>query len=79
MILFNFKKNNLFCNYGPCSYINPFPIIVNSDISIYINLRRSRDGMVFVPSFLRVFVCYPRFIQFASATCYAVHINALSI
>ena len=47
--------------------------------SSYINLRRSRDGTVFVPSSLRVFVCYPRFIQFASATCYAVHINALSI
>ena len=43
---------------------------------LYVNLRRSRDGTVFVPSCV---CCYPRFIQFALATCYAVHINALSI
>ena len=43
---------------------------------VYINLTRLRDVQC---SFLRVFVCYPRFIQFALATCYAVHINVLSI
>ena len=35
-------------------------------VYLYINLRRSRDGTVFVR-----FVCYPRFIQFALASCYA--------
>ena len=41
---------------------------------IIINLRRSRDGT-------RLFGCLclsdPRFIQFALASCYTVHINAL--
>ena len=44
---------------------------------LYINLRMSHDGTVFVRS--RSGVCYPRFIQFALGGCYAVHINALSI
>ena len=51
-------------------------------VIINISLRKSRDGTVFVPSFLRSFGCL--FVTLASfsshmATCYAVHINALSI
>ena len=57
---------------------DPIDINVSGNL-VNINLRWSRDGTVFVPSFLRVFVCYARFIQFALATCYAVHINAFSI
>ena len=51
-------------------------IFPNTHIStVYINLRRSRDGRVFVC----LGICYPRFIQFPLASFYAVHINALSI
>ena len=45
----------------------------------YLNQRTSRDDTVFVCAFVwNSGVCYPRFIQFA-LSCYAVHINALSI
>ena len=46
-----------------------------TDTHLYINLRRARDGT-------RLFglcVSDPRFIQFALASGYAVHIIALSI
>ena len=45
--------------------------------SIYKQLRMSRDGTLFVCS--GVCESDPRIIQFALASCYAVHINALSI
>ena len=40
----------------------------------YLNLR-SRDGMLFGSSAVRVFVTWP----FALDSCYAVHINSLLI
>ena len=43
--------------------------------SIYIILRRLRD--VFVPSFVSLFVCYPRFSSLWPAFMLTVHINAL--
>ena len=55
-------------------------------IYLYINLRKSRDCLlhclgvcVYVRARVRVRVSDHRFIQFALGSCYAVHIEALSI
>ena len=56
--------------YSYAFLISPsLTLLLPSPSSTYINLRWSRD--VFVPSFVCLFVCYPRFIQFTLASFYA--------
>ena len=57
---------------------------MSASINLYINLRRTHDGTrLFGCLLIRVEVCVwvsdPRFIQFTLGSCYAVHINVLSI
>ena len=61
----NYVKLFLLQTYQDTHVVSYCYMFALRSIIIYIHLRRSRDGTVFVCLFVCSGVCYPRFIQFA--------------